>query len=72
MKQYEMVERYQGLPRYVRAYPINEENKNVTEMKNWISGYRAFQRGAKKTIVNITDDYRWGTSQVPRDRQCGV
>ena len=60
MKQNEMVDKYQGLPRYVRAYPMNEDVASAIEMKNWISGYRAFQRGAEKVTVNTIDDDRGG------------
>ena len=52
MKRHEMLEKYQGLSRYARPYPINEEEANGREMKHWIRGYRSFQRGAKKARIN--------------------
>ena len=58
MKQDDMIHRYQGLPRHVRSYPINEEEAGAVEMKHWISGYRAFARGAPKMKVNTVDDDR--------------
>ena len=63
MKQHGMIDKYKGLPRYVREHPTNEEVASAIEMKNWISGYRAFQRGAEKVKVNAIDDDRGINSQ---------
>ena len=60
VKQNDMMHRYQGLPRYVRSHPTNEEEAGAVEMKNWIYGYRAFTRGAPKIKINTVDDDRGG------------
>ena len=69
MKKHERIDKCKGLPRCVREYSMNEEVASATEIKNWISGYRAFQRGAEKVKVNATDDDRG--DKFSRERTVG-